>query len=201
MKINGTDVMNNDSISATPQFNISILTASPIVISSVKMLLDGINVAGISPTKESEILYTIDHKITSALSDGPHQISIEATDVDGDTSTWEITGLSVKNTVASEVERTPLNFPNPFDPASGTTISYYLTKDSNIQINIYDLTGTLIAKKSYSASSQGGNAGYNEVAWNATSDSGELIGNGMYIYMIIADGRVASKGKMVAFRK
>ena len=43
----------------------------------------------------------------------------------------------------------------------------------------------------------GGKAGYNEVSWDAKSDSGEFIGNGMYLYFVVAGSNVIGKGKMV----
>jgi hypothetical protein len=138
---------------------------------------------------------------SAPLSDGTHAITVEATDVDGDTATWEITGLMVRSAGAATVSGIPLNYPNPFDPAAGTMISYYLTKGTNISINIFDITGNVIVKKDYGPGVQGGMAGYNEVAWDGKSGNGEYIGNGIYLYLIIGDGRVLAKGKLTAFRR
>lgn len=200
-RFDGTSAVNNDWITATPLIELTVLTASTLDTSSIKLKIDDVPVMGFTITKQSEILYLVSYKVTSALSDGTHTVSMEGSDVDGDTGTWQITGLSVKSSGAAQSQGSPLNYPNPFDPSSGTTISFTLTKDSDVDMNVYDISGNLITKKTYLSGSQGGKAGYNEVLWDGKADNGDLIGNGMYLYMLIIDGKMAGKGKMVAFRK
>ena len=78
-----------------------------------------------------------------------------------------------------------------------------LSIPSNVTLSIFDLSGSLIAKKSYSANQPGGRAGYNEVSWDGKSDGGTWVGNGIYIYLIIVDGKVAQngKGKIAVFKR
>ena len=86
------------------------------------------------------------------------------------------------------------NYPNPFNPL--TTISYQLTEDLNVTIEIYDITGakirTLIASEMHQA-------GYCKVIWNATNDVGQPVSAGMYIYTIQA-GEFRSTKKMLLLK-
>ncbi|MBU1026928.1 MAG: hypothetical protein KKA31_04285, partial [Candidatus Margulisbacteria bacterium] len=61
----------------------------------------------------------------------------------------------------------------------------------------------LIAKNNYAAGSSGGKAGYNEVTWDGKSSSGAYVGNGLYVFLIIADGKVVQngKGKIAVFKQ
>jgi len=199
-RFNGTSVMNNDSISSTPLIELTVLTASALDTSTVKLKIDGTYGSGVTTAKLTETTYLISYQVTSPLADGTHAVTAEGTDADGDLGTWSITGLMVSSSGSAQVQGSPLNFPNPFDPAAGTTFSYYLTKDSDVAINIYDMSGNLIARKTYLSAASGGKAGYNEVLWDCKSDSGRDIGNGMYLYLLIVDGKTAGKGKMTAFR-
>jgi hypothetical protein len=74
------------------------------------------------------------------------------------------------------------NYPNPFNPT--TTILFQLTKVSNVEFTIYNLTGqleeTLMNEKK--------DAGYYSIQWDASQYS-----SGVYIYRIQADGFSAVK--------
>jgi hypothetical protein len=74
------------------------------------------------------------------------------------------------------------NYPNPFNPT--TTILFQLTKASNVEFTIYNLTGqleeTLMNEKK--------DAGYYSIQWDASQYS-----SGVYIYRIQADGFSAVK--------
>jgi flagellar hook assembly protein FlgD len=102
------------------------------------------------------------------------------------------------------VLETPLNYPNPFNPSlDGTTaISYKLSKDSDITVAIYDIAGNKIWQENRLSGSEGGKGGYNEVTWNGKNMSGELVGNGMYLLMIIntSDNKVLGRGKITIYR-
>ena len=75
------------------------------------------------------------------------------------------------------------NFPNPFNPA--TTISYQLSKVSNVQLEIYNVLGQKIATIVHEKQP----AGYYKYSWNAAQ-----FANGVYFYRIQA-------GKFVQVRK
>ncbi len=68
------------------------------------------------------------------------------------------------------------NYPNPFNPS--TTINYYLPQNSAVEINIYDILGTVV--KNFKASSQ--SAGKHSILWDGTNSNNEYVASGIYIY-------------------
>lgn len=92
------------------------------------------------------------------------------------------------------------NFPNPFNPS--TSISYALPVESDIEITIYDLTGSIV--KSFILNTQP--AGYKSVLWDSKNNYGESVSSGVYIYTIKAvslegDGRSFTKSSKLMLLK
>ena len=85
------------------------------------------------------------------------------------------------------------NYPNPFNPS--TQIRYDLPEQSYVNINIYDLMGRKI--KSLINTHQ--DPGYRLIQWDATSDLGQPVSAGMYIYTIQA-GEFRKTRKMVLLK-
>jgi len=85
------------------------------------------------------------------------------------------------------------NYPNPFNPR--TTIAYNLPIDSHVNLVVYNLLGqpikTLVNKKLPQGSY--------EIEWNGRNDSGEEVGNGVYIYQLKVDRQIESR-KMVLLK-
>jgi hypothetical protein len=202
-KAGGIGIQNNDIISKTPAFEFFVVTAKPLDTGSVSLVIDRVNTAGFTTTKNSDTDYTISYTVPTGapLSDGIHCLTVEARDTGGSKGTFEASGLTVKSSDSPQLNGAPLNYPNPFDPSIGTTVSYYLTKDADITLNIYDISGTLVAKRSAPSASAGGKAGYNETPWDGKSGTGDFVGNGMYLLFVVADGKVIGKGKMAALRR
>jgi hypothetical protein len=82
------------------------------------------------------------------------------------------------------------NYPNPFNPQ--TTIRYGIPEDGTVSLTIYNLEGKLIKRleNRYKA------AGYHQILWDGTNDSGKSISTGVYIYRMMA-GKFSSVRKMV----
>ncbi len=80
------------------------------------------------------------------------------------------------------------NYPNPFN--AGTTISYTLSKPSDVVLEVYDILGrcveTLVEQKQP--------AGSHQVVWNADDYS-----SGIYFYRLNA-GEMTSAKKMVLLK-
>lgn len=76
-----------------------------------------------------------------------------------------------------ELARLDQNFPNPFDIS--TQINYGLTKESDVRIDLFTVTGQLV-KTLVNERKQGGN---HEVVLDAGN-----LSSGMYLYRIIVDG-------------
>ena len=198
VKINGVKPYPGDPLSSTPKVEITVTTVSGPATGRIN--IDGAIRTLTFTNIDTNYYSTIE--VTPALVDGIHGITVEATDALNRTSTYEIFPLYVQSAQAATVQGVPLSYPNPFDPGvSATSISYTLTKAANVSLTIHDLAGNIIAKKSFSSGNNGGKAGYNAVAWDGKSDSGDWVGNGLYLYLIIADGSVAGKGKLTVLKR
>ena len=79
------------------------------------------------------------------------------------------------------------NYPNPFNP--NTNIDISLSSSSNIQLLIFDLNGRLIKK----IAEGNFNSGRHSFTWNGTSENGQEVSSGVYIYNLISNERVFSK--------
>ena len=79
------------------------------------------------------------------------------------------------------------NYPNPFNPS--TTISFELSKLSNISLIIYDVLGKeiyrLIDDKEF-------NTGEHQVVWNGLKENGGKAASRIYFYRLITDKQTLS---------
>ena len=85
------------------------------------------------------------------------------------------------------------NYPNPFNPV--TTIRYDLSKESLVDITIYDMRGNVVNNLVDANQS----SGYKSVQWNATNNQGEPVSAGVYLYKIQAGDFVDTK-KMILLK-
>ena len=98
--------------------------------------------------------------------------------------------------IASAAMGEVLILPNPFDPAMGPArIAYTLNADSDVVLYIFDTSGRVILKKTYSSAAAGGSAGYNEVAWNGKDQFNNDLSNDVYLIRIIGPGFGGTPGK------
>lgn len=74
------------------------------------------------------------------------------------------------------------NYPNPFNPS--TRISFTLPARSFVTLKVYDVTGRLVT----TILSKELSAGTNFAEWNGTSDTGERVSSGVYLYKLDAFG-------------
>lgn len=72
------------------------------------------------------------------------------------------------------------NYPNPME-SNGTTFRYNLTIACQVNLEIYDTSGTLLT----TIYGLPGNVGWNEYLWYGTTSSGRELSNGVYIYRIV----------------
>jgi PKD repeat protein len=80
------------------------------------------------------------------------------------------------------------NYPNPFNPR--TTISFTLTEDTPVKLDVFDVSGRLVASLLDGAKP----AGIHDVEFNASS-----LSSGIYFYRLIA-GDYVQKRKMVLLK-
>ena len=84
-------------------------------------------------------------------------------------------------------------YPNPFNPV--TTLHYDLSEDGLVNITIYDMMGRVVSNL---VSSQQ-NAGYKSIQWNSTSNIGQPVSAGLYLYTIQTGDYTQTK-KMVLLK-
>ena len=73
------------------------------------------------------------------------------------------------------------NYPNPFNPA--TSVSYTLPKQSKVKIQVFDITGSLIA----TLLNVNQAAGFHNIIWNGKNSIGMQVSTGIYFMRFNAD--------------
>jgi hypothetical protein len=137
----------------------------------------------------------------ASLDDGEYLVRIEAYDSLGLSSSAQTPTFNV----VSEFKITDtLNGPNPFNPNNEVTnIQYQLTKDADVDIYIYSISGERLWHRAFFEGMPGGVCGFNSAPWNGINDFGEVVANGPYIAYLIAkkDGKtVSAKIKMLVLK-
>ncbi|MCE5270570.1 hypothetical protein LLH00_04730 [bacterium] len=175
------------------------------------------NVAG-SVTPGSEAVFTIEYDILRPLDPSllPMDVSmmlkgVEVLDADGmNVGIQKVDGtVSLDSRVPNNGEDVnpgsglpkafamAQNSPNPFNPS--TTISYQIPEDAGsgvrFTMNVYDLRGHLVKTLA-----QGFKApGVYQVFWDGTSNSGQKVSSGVYLYRFSSDRYTATR-KMVMLK-
>lgn len=90
-------------------------------------------------------------------------------------------GSDVADETTSERFALRQNHPNPFSPA--TTIRYELAGQSQVRLQIFDVSGRHVRTL---ADNQIEDAGTHVVHWDGTDDQGRSVGNGVYFYRLSA---------------
>ena len=85
------------------------------------------------------------------------------------------------------------NYPNPFNPI--TTIRYDLSKESFVDITVYDMLGNVVNNLVNTSES----SGYKSVQWNVTNKQSEPVSSEVYLYKIQAGDFVDTK-KMILLK-
>ncbi len=88
-------------------------------------------------------------------------------------------GLTITNLVKEEKI---LNYPNPFDPnQESTSIQWYLSMDSAVDITIYSLNGEKVIRWEFPEAGKHSSAGGNSLDWDGKNGKGKVCANGVYI--------------------
>jgi hypothetical protein len=125
----------------------------------------------------------------SNLSEGGHVLSIKAWDNANNSS---LVSVRVDVRAQREFELTEvMNYPNPF--SDETNFYYRLSSGADwVKIEIFTLAGRLI--KTISNASR--KAGINfATTWDAKDQDGDKVANGVYIYKVVAEGRINGEAK------
>ena len=190
MFINGT--VSFEDIAVTEESYVGVFTESGILIGEMKVLEDDYLQTG--------AVYGDD--LTTEMLDGAEA---------GDLLTffygeYESGPVNVRFTDNMELQKVDLTFrnipdefallqniPNPFNPV--TSIHYRLPEQSHVLLTVYDILGrkvrTLVNETKIS--------GTYSIKWNGTTDSGEAVGSGVYIYELTTPQFTSSR-KMIIIK-
>lgn len=103
--------------------------------------------------------------------------------------------VSVNVSVAPPGGNVMINYPNPFNPTVNnqkTSINYYLTSESTVEIRIYNAFGRTVLSKDISPGQGTGDFAYATIAggayfyWDGKNGEGRLVGNGIYLLKVKA---------------
>jgi len=137
------------------------------------------------------------YKLTyeTMIIDDLYDIRISATDANGQTGVFVVHVVGNEPITITDV----INYPNPFH--STTRIIYTLNQSgADVRIDIYTIGGRLIR----TIHDAPGDLNYNEVEWDGVDGDGDLVANGLYLYVVEAreDGGTATSnvGRMVVAR-
>jgi len=70
------------------------------------------------------------------------------------------------------------NYPNPFNPS--TTVSFYLAKQGDVNLAIFDVLG----QKVFEVNQRGVAAGDHNIVWNGVNFAGKSVSSGVYFYRL-----------------
>jgi flagellar hook assembly protein FlgD len=86
------------------------------------------------------------------------------------------------------------NYPNPFNPS--TTLSYIISEEESVVIDIYNING----QKIYTYTSGREAPGKHSIQWNGKDEKGFRMESGIYLYSMIIDGRVVDSKEMLLLK-
>ncbi|MFA6450973.1 MAG: Ig-like domain-containing protein [bacterium] len=134
----------------------------------------------------------------TSLPAGPYEVSLSVSDRNANIQTkkWSVAvegGTVLRNVMAG---------PGVFDPRNGGSmqIGFQSPQDGAIvRLEIFDRSGQIINTQIMTAQ-----AGYNAFDWNGRESSGDIPGNGIYVFRITASiggQSVSQKGKFAIFKR
>jgi len=158
----------------------------------------------LGPQLPKEIDFAVNMKtLGDTIADGDHSFKFYAGNNVG--TTYEVALVSVVGGPVSVIG-TPINNPSPLHLSNQNQVifQYGLSKDANIDIFLFDITGQVIKKFAFTAGQVGGQAGGsanpNKVPWDLTTDQGTRLAVGIYLWEIVDhdNKKVIGKGKLAA---
>lgn len=159
-------------VETTPFNNLSITYAR---------LADSVLYRGLQSWDGTWTIYATDGADTTYADNGPFslQISLDAT------------GVESGNSIPQKTQIFP-NYPNPFNPS--TTIRYQIATPAFVSINVYDVSGRLVAELVNDSQP----AGEYTVTWTGTNTAGQMMPTGTYFYRLkTSDGSMTRKMSLI----
>ena len=111
-----------------------------------------------------------------------------------------VDGFAIASILALDETLPAYFYPSPFYLETGSVLGYELAQDMDVEIRIYNLFGNEVFRQSYVAGTQGGlgHSGhqfYNKIAFTKESFRGVDMSSGVYLFVLINNGKVIKKGK------
>lgn len=201
VKFGGKDTVNNDFTTQNATLTATVLDlGSGVSLESSRILVDGAATAFSALTSPSTY-DAVTGALTCALSlgTGTHYVTIEAFDNNYNHATY--TRLLQVDTGGVRAAATFI-YPNPYNPDSGTAarIAYQLNSNADVTLYMFNEINGLVWKRTFAAGTNGGQQGYNEVAWNGSTDFNDVAQNGAYFLRIVSGGKVIGKIKIAILK-
>ena len=188
---NGTDISDGEFISPSPDiqmtlnypiwFPINDTTAFQIYLDNEKVSYSELNIT--SDTIRRKIIYMYIPK----LSEGEHSLNIYGKNIIGNLENQP--GYQKIFQVSNELKLLDVyNYPNPFK--QNTYFTFKLTQiPDELDIKIYTVAGRLIKEIKLKPAEL--KFDFNHIMWEGKDNDGNIIGNGIYLYKLIAkkDGK------------
>jgi hypothetical protein len=93
-----------------------------------------------------------------------------------------------------EISKLAQNYPNPFNPS--TSISYSITNEGNVELNVYNIKGQLV-KKLFNEHQLTGNYTIN---WDGTDLNKRKVSSGLYFYRLKVNDKIIATKKMIMLK-
>lgn len=186
LAINGKEIKDWDYVE--PEGKIELKINYPVWFpvqdtSAVQIYLDGRRIYSESLVFDYD---TIDRRINvlyqTTFEKGEHNLRVYLKDAFGRISSFPVIDKYFKVSSNMELQRV-YNYPNPF--SNGTYFTFILTQvPDEVQIKIYTVAGRLIKEIKLSQIELSTN--FNKIYWDGRDEDGDLPGNGVYLYKVIA---------------
>lgn len=130
---------------------------------------------------------------------GSYTVVITAVDKDGlkaDPLTGSIAVTGQNNSGDTQLITGVTDSPDPFiiNGSNTSTISFSLSANANLKLNIYNSSGSLV-RKLYDNTAK---SGANSIQWDGKDSSGTIVANGIYTYTISATSSYDGKSQSVS---
>ncbi len=186
LKINNKEIRDWDYVE--PDASIQLEFNYPIWFpvtdtSAIQIYLD------VSRVYSSNLVYDHDSTIRKIsilypvkLSKGDHNLKVFTKDVYGRIQSEPVLDKYFRVTADMEILRV-YNFPNPF--SNQTYFTFVLTQiPDELTIKIYTVAGRMV--KELKLNSFDLTTNFNKIFWDGRDEDGDLLGNGVYLYKVIA---------------
>ena len=194
------EVRPEDFLPQQPRFQISITDSSGIDAETVEIILKGETVEVSDGLSSSAVRDLVEQRsslrfvYSPSLEDDRYRLEVLATDRLGNGPVSKTLLFRVSSEL--RIERV-LNVPNPV--VEDTEFTYLLSRDSEVTIRIYTVSGRLIRV----LDNLRGAVGFNQVHWNGRDGEGNRLANGVYLYTVTAEeglDAIRVKERLIVYR-